>query len=446
MLTCSIGVGFCFFIPLNIPQIKRHKKTEVTIPQRDMDENINMVRAIMLFHASDYFIYKGTPIGFQYEMLKELEKDLGIIMDIQIEIDAKKITKEIYKGQFDIAIMDLPQCHFLLPLFERSIPHSYSYPVLLSGNAEHTLDRHIYVSSDFFAILFFDDDSPYRDYPLQKISDFSTEELFEQVDNGDIQYMICDYNQAITLMPFYSNVSIVDKAGPQFERRWILNKKNIRLNEDINHWLLDFKKTKKYRYLLKKYFSPKSSLLNTSFAPNCMKGISPYDALIKKYAQQYDFDWRFVASIICQESKFIAGLTGKGGSYGLMQMMPVTMEYYGISENDGEEANIRTGVKHLSRLRQYFEDIENEEQQLYFIAAAYNAGSGHIFDAQYLCMKNDENHRDWQNVAKYLKLKSHRDIVADSVVKSGYLPGAHTVKYAQQVMNRYNAYKAAFPH
>jgi membrane-bound lytic murein transglycosylase F len=445
LLTISVGLGFYFFISKNIPHIKHRQTVTVSIPQNDVEENIEVLRVIMMFHAADYFIYKGTPIGFQYELLKELEKALGINMVINIETDASNIPKEVYRGNFDIAIMDLPQCNFLLPLFERSIPHSYSHPVLVSGKTTDTANsKKILVSNDFFAILFFDDDSPYSNYQIRKTNEYSTEELFEQVENGEIQYMICDYNQAITLMPFYSNVRILEKAGPEFERRWILNHKNVQLNENINHWLLDFKKTKKYRYLLRKYFTSTSSLLNSSFSVNQKKGISPYDAIIQKYAQQYGFDWRFVASIMYQESKFIAGLTGKGGSYGLMQMMPVTMEHYGISENDDHEAHIRAGVKHLNRLRNYFDDIE-EEKQLYFIAAAYNAGSGHIFDARRLCDKYNEDYTDWQNVAKYLKLKSHRDIVADSVVRNGYFPGAHTVNYTQQVMNRYEGYKAAFP-
>jgi membrane-bound lytic murein transglycosylase F len=264
-------------------------------------------------------------------------------------------------------------------------------------------------------------------------------------DNGDIQYLICDYYQAITLMPFYSNVKILDNAGPQFERRWILNKKNVQLNDQINRWLLDFKNTKKYSWLLKKYFSQESSIIHASFSRKSNIEISQYDAIIKKYAEQYHFDWRFVASIICQESKFISGLTGRGGSYGLMQLMPVTMDYYGISEDDGEEAVIRVGVQHLNSLRKAFEDVSCEVEKLYFVAAAYNAGRGHIFDARRLCAKYEEDYKKWKDVSKYLKLKSQREYATDPLVKSGYFPGAQAVRYTQHVMERYYGYKAAYP-
>ena len=446
LLALTFGSGFYFFTALETPfHIKHHKEITVTIPQTDVEEDVDNVRVLLLFHASDYFVYRGFPIGFQYEMLRELEKGIGRNVEIKVETESSIIYKKLFSNDYDIVVMDFNYSGFLLPMFETSVSHSYSYPVLVSGNQTDTMETNIiYVSEDFSAILFFAAHSHYETFVIQR-SNEDTEELFEKVDNGEIPYLICDYNQAITLMPFYANVQIVEKAGPQFERRWVLNKKNMQLNEDINHWLLDFKKTPKYRRLIRKYFSQESSLINASFANKQQGNISQYDAIIKKYAEKYEFDWRFVASIICQETKFISGLTGKGGSAGLMQLMPVTMEYYGITEADGEEANIRVGIQHLNLLRNSFDEVEDEEEKLYFVAAAYNAGRGHLFDAQRLCAKYQGDFMRWNDVSKYLKLKSHREFAKDSVVKSGYYPGGHAVRYAQQVMERYAAYRAAYP-
>jgi len=444
LLALSFGVGSYFLLILKFQIQTKQQESNFAIPQTDIVENVDNVRTLLLFHAADYFVYRGFPIGFQYEMLRELEKGIGRNVEIIVETQVGKINKELFAENYDIVVMDVKYSGFILPMFKTSIPHSYSYPVLVSGDRACSVsDSTIFVSEDFSAMLFFADDSPYSQFLVQK-SNNSTEELFEKVDNGEIHYLICDYNQAITLMPFYSQVQILAKAGPQFERRWILNKKNVQLNEDINHWLLDFKKTSQYRWLIRKYFSQESSLINASFAHKHPGGISPYDAIIKKYAQKHGFDWRFVASIICQETKFIPGLTGKGGSYGLMQLMPTTMEYYGISIIDDDDTHIGAGVQHLNLIRRSFEDIENEEEKLYFVAAAYNAGRGHIFDSQRLCVKYGGDFKKWSDVAKYLKLKSQSEFATDSVVKSGYFPGAHTVRYTQQVMERYAAYKAAY--
>jgi len=445
LLALTFGFGFYFFTTLPPPYNIVEENIVVTIPQSDAAEDVDNVRALILFHASDYFVYRGFPIGFQYEMLRELEKGIGRNVEIKVETDVRKILKALFENNYDLVVMDFSYSGLFLPLFASSIPHSYSHPVLVSGSRTDTLEaKTIWVSHDFSPILFFDDESLYSELSIQRNNELTTEELFEKTDAGEIPYLICDYNIAITLLPFYSNVRILEKAGPQFERRWVLNKKNTQLNDDINHWLLDFKKTQRYRWIVRKYFSRESSLITASFANKNQSGISQYDAIIKKYAQQYEFDWRFVASIICQETKFISGLTGKGGSYGLMQLMPATMDYYGVSFTDGDEANISAGIQHLSRINRSFDDIEDEDERLYFIAAAYNAGRGHLFDAQRLCAKYGEDFKKWSHVSKYLKLKSQQQYATDSVVYSGYFPGAHTVKYTQQVMERYAAYKAAY--
>jgi len=446
LIACSLGLAIFFLTTLKFPKFKKLKSSEVVIPHTDVDEDPDIVRALISFHAADYFVYKGVPIGFQYEMLNELEKGIGRTVDIKVEADLSAMLMQLYDNTYDIVIMDFTPSGFILPEFDRSIPHSYSYPVLVSGMRTDTAcSKTILVSHDLSAILFFLSDSPYNQYVVQKRNEFTSEELFEKVDNGEISYLICDYYEAITLLPFYSNVKILEKAGPQFERRWFLNKKNKQLNEDINHWLLDFKKTNKYRFLLRKYFSQSSSIINASFSNKQQGNLSRFDAIIKKYAQQYGIDWRFMASLIYQESKFISGLIGKGGSSGLMQLMPVTMEHYGISEEDDDEANIRAGAQHLNSLRKAFDEIKDENEKLYFIAAAYNAGRGHIFDAQRLCAKFEGDYTNWREVSKYLILKSQHKYATDPVVKSGYFPGKHAVKYAQQVMERYSAYQVAYP-
>jgi membrane-bound lytic murein transglycosylase F len=446
LIAILFGTGFYHFTVIKAPNINLQETTEVIIPQPDIADEVDVVKTLLYFHASDYFVYRGVPIGFQYEMLREMEKGIGKNVSFKIETDASKIKKELFGNNYDIIVMDFIHSGFLLPLFEFSLPHSYSYPVLVFGKKDNLINNDtLFISSDFSAKIFFTEDSPYGNFIIQREKYYSTEELFEKVDNGEISYLICDYNQAITLMPFYSNVQILDKAGPQFERRWLLNKRNVQLNEDITHWLLDFKKTAKYRRLIQKYFSSESSFIYKSFAKKKQGDISQYDEVIEKYAKKYGFDWRFVASIIYQETKFTPGLTGKGGSFGLMQLMPVTMEHYGISETDGDEANICAGIQHLNSIRKSFEDIGDEDEKLYFIAASYNAGRGHIFDAQRLCTKYEGDYKKWSDVSKYLLLKSHREIVADPLVKSGYFPGSHTVKYTQQVMERYAAYKVAYP-
>jgi membrane-bound lytic murein transglycosylase F len=121
------------------------------------------------------------------------------------------------------------------------------------------------------------------------------------------------------------------------------------------------------------------------------------------------------------------------------------MTYFGIDETSSEEEQIVAGIKYLYKIARAFDNITDKKEKYHFVAASYNAGRGHILDAQRLCEKNQQNSTQWKFVSKYLILKSKKEYYSDPVVKSGFLPGKHTVKYAEEVMARYNAYLELHP-
>jgi len=57
----------------------------------DLEEIISRGRIIALTDesSSSYFVYKGTPIGFEYDLLKRFAKHIGV----QLEM---KVVKDLY--------------------------------------------------------------------------------------------------------------------------------------------------------------------------------------------------------------------------------------------------------------------------------------------------------------------------------------------------------------
>ena len=131
---------------------------------------------------------------------------------------------------------------------------------------------------------------------------------------------------------------------------------------------------------------------------------------------------------------------GFGGSYGVMQMMPVTCERYGITDSSTVEEQILAGAKYISFLCNIFRDKVDTADLYFFVAGAYNSGPGHILDAMALCEKYGDDQTKWTKTSEYLIKKSHKEYYRDEVVKCGYYPGKHTVNYVDEVMTRYNGF------
>ena len=396
----------------------------------------------LFYHAADYFVYQGSVIGFQYDILKQLEKDLHHPVDITIEADAETMFTTALSNKYDIVCFDFDKSNYVPYYITISEPIAYTYPVLIMRKkdaAYDSLPHVINTSAKYYNQLDFSSLENPSSWTVQHNPDLSIEELMDMLVDRTIDYAICNYNVAITLMPFYTQLTIGPRVGENFPRTWILNNHNNALNDTINQWLTNFKETNKYQSLCEKYLSPHSYVISRSFGKS-KNSTSHYDMVLKKAAAKYGFDWRLISAIIYQESRFIPDLVGFGGSFGIMQMMPVTCERYGITDSSSVEDQIWAGAKYISFLCNIFRDKVDSTDLYYFVVAAYNSGPGHIIDAIELCKKYGDDYSKWSNVSEYLIKKSHKEYYRDPVVKCGYYPGKHTVNYVEEVMTRYNGF------
>jgi membrane-bound lytic murein transglycosylase F len=408
----------------------------VTAPPSQKDT----LKVLLFYHAADYFIYKGAFIGFQYELFHIMEKELKKKVEVTVENDPQACFYHYFSGKYDIVAFDCDPQDVALHFLTFSYPHSTTCPVLVVNRNDTVSSRDIHISAPFNTKVNEKSFSNFADCNFIYDRNKTAEILFDELDRKQIQAIVTYYNDALMLLAFYPNLRIAERINDTLKRRWCLNPVNRTLNDTLNNWLAEFTQTNRYKLLCNKYLSHNSAILRQASQTQKKYDISPYDKIIRHYAREHRLDWLFVASVMYQESKFITGLTGIGGSFGLMQMMPLTGQRYGVNEYSSPEAQIRAGVRHLAELRRKYSDF-TEKELLHVVAGAYNAGSGHIQDAFELCRKYGEDYTCWNNVAKYLISLSQSKYANDSIVRCGYYPGVHTVRYVRDIMARYEGYK-----
>jgi membrane-bound lytic murein transglycosylase F len=170
--------------------------------------------------------------------------------------------------------------------------------------------------------------------------------------------------------------------------------------------------------------------------------ISKYDKIIKKNAEKIHWDWRLLASLIYQESRFEAHEKSWAGAIGLMQLLPRTAKQFDVKSIYNPEDNIKGGVNFLNWLQEYWHDIPDSLERIKFILASYNAGQGHVEDAQNLAEKYGKDPLLWEdNTAYYLLMKTHSKYYNDPVVKYGYCRGEEPINYVKEIIDRYHKYK-----
>lgn len=193
------------------------------------------------------------------------------------------------------------------------------------------------------------------------------------------------------------------------------------------------------------YKSPRTSRLRMQSDYSSFSGnkLSPYDNLIKEGAVTLGWDWRLLAAVIYQESRFHPEDESWAGARGLMQLMPETAERFGANDLNDPRQSLRAGVKYLKYLDRYWsKTIKDPDERIKFVLASYNSGLGHILDAQKLASKYKKDPAKWKdNVGEFLLKKSIPDYYQDPVVKSGYCKCEEPVNYVSSVLDRYEEYK-----
>jgi soluble lytic murein transglycosylase-like protein len=115
-----------------------------------------------------------------------------------------------------------------------------------------------------------------------------------------------------------------------------------------------------------------SEELNASSSRVSKKKDELFHPIINEAASRYEVDPALVKAIIMAESSYNPRAISKKGAKGLMQLMPLTAESFGVEDAFDPVNNIHAGVGYFRRLLNQFDgDVE-------LALAAYNAGSKRV--------------------------------------------------------------------
>lgn len=209
----------------------------------------------------------------------------------------------------------------------------------------------------------------------------------------------------------------------------VVAKDNYKIIQTLNYWLTFFRQTPAFEKMTKKYYR---KLKHT---------LSPYDDYIKTYAAVLGWDWRLLASLMYQESKFKLGLSSSRGAIGLMQIKENIARQYGIVDIYDPESNIKAGVYHLQRLQKRYQEKGADSLDLIKITlAAYNAGEGRIDDCINLAGSLKKPTTEWSALAEVIPLMNEHKHYTSSAVKLGRFRGKETLRFVDEILKRYEKY------
>ncbi len=425
-----------------------------------------VLRVITSYSSTSYFIYKGQTMGYEYDLLKRFAKHLDLELDIQVSNDIDTMFTKLLNGDVDLIAHGITVTNQRKEMVGFSDYLYLTHQVLVQRKPENWRKLKW---SELQASLIHDvidligdtvsvrANSAYINR-LSNLSDeiggailidtlpgnLSTDRIIEMVANGDIKYTVADNNIASISASYYPELDI--RVPVSFSQRmaWAVRPQSHQLLEELNDWIGTMKKGVEYYVIYNKYFKNERDFRrrgNSEYFSLNNNRISEYDDLIQASADTLGWDWRLLASMVYQESKFNPELESWAGAKGLMQLMPVTAERYGVDDRSNPEESMKAATSVIKVLWDRFEDVPDTIDRIKLTMASYNCGYGHVVDARALAKSEKLNPNIWDgNVAESMLKLSYPENYNKSIIKHGYVRGVEPFTYVKQVFDRYDRY------
>ncbi|MCL6259215.1 transporter substrate-binding domain-containing protein [Aquiflexum sp. TKW24L] len=411
------------------------------------------IRAVVDNSSTSYYIYRGRRMGYEFEMLKTLASSLGVRLHLIVKSDIEEAYSLLNKGKADIIAMNLAVSEDRKKIGTFTSPIGTMGTVLVQKNGPTKItdpfelnDKVVHIQKDAIYKSQLNSLQNNLGIHLSVLEEKSNSDfLVSKVNKGEIEYTVVDKVAAIVNASYYDNLDVQLEISPKADVAWVVRKNAPQLEKEVNDWIQKKNKSGYIKTLYAKYFqNTKNNFYraNSSFSSLGGNKISQYDDLIKKGAENLGWDWRMLASLVYKESGFDTTATSYAGASGLLQLMPVTLERFGVTNPNDPIESMMGGVNYLKYLDKFWkEKIPETNERIKFILASYNVGHGHVLDAWRLTMKYGDNEQNWNHVAQFLKLKSDPVFYKDPVVKSGYAKGHVAVSYVEDILTLYDSYR-----
>lgn len=418
------------------------------------------LRVATLYSPASYFIYRGEPMGYDYDLVERLAADKGSVLSLEVAPSLSAAIDMLDSGKVDLIAYEVPVTAEYRGKVIPAGPENITTQVLVQPGGSDSLITDV---TDLVGRTVYVEDGSKYQARLENLNEelgggidirsidrdtLITEDLIGMVSRGDIPLTIVDSDVAAINRGYYPGLDL--SLPVSFEQRsaWAVAPDNQWLADSIDAWAAQTRPRQEQALLLKRYFE--QSKTDDLRLPSFTDGkISPYDDLFRKYAKEIGWDWRLLAAQAYTESKFKPGATSWAGARGLMQIMPATARGYGVATSKlyDPETSVRTATRLIADLDKWLTPrIPDREERQRFILAAYNGGIAHIYDAIALAEKYGMDPTRWNgNTEKAILMKMNPRYYRDPVVRYGYSRGRETYDYVRRIYAFYNKAKDAVP-
>ena len=421
----------------------------------DLDGMIKrrVIRALVVFSRTQYFVDKGAQHGTAYELMRAFENHINTsrkLKTLKVHVVFLPTSREdlipaLLEGRGDLAIAGLTRTPERLKKVDFSDPFAEKVQeIVVTGPKSPKIaalqdlaGQEVFVrqSSSYWEHLEAlnqrfkaQGKAPVKLRPAPET--LEDEDLLEMLNAGLVGLVVVDDYKATLWANMFKSIQPHPEAavheggeiGAMFRQGSPLLKAE----------LAGFAKTHRVGTLfgntvVKKYVRSTKFVKNATSEAEIRK-FQDTVSLFKNYGTKYDLDHLLVMAQSYQESRLDQNAKSHVGAIGIMQVMPATGKELAVGDITQLEPNIHAGVKYVRFMmdRYYGKEPMDLVNKMLFTYASYNAGPARITRLRKEAAAKGLNPNLWFNNVE--------TVVAARI-------GAETVTYVSNIYKYYIAYK-----
>ncbi len=386
--------------------------------------------------------------GLEHDLIMLFADQLGVKVKFNTLATFDEILNRISKGKADIAAAGLTiteqrkkKMRFAPTYYEATEQLIYRSGTRRPTNVSSLSNGIIEVgkgTSHIDSLAYLKQKTPTLNWNVN--NELNTDGLLYLVNEGLIDYTVADSNQAALIRRFYPKLNIAFNISEPRQLAWALSPSDdTSLFDEATRFFKRIKKDKTLDRLIEKHYGHVSSLSytdNCKFRQHKKSRLPLYQQYFNQAAEQYNIDWRLLAAIGYQESRWLPDATSPTGVEGIMMLTNDTAAELGIKNRTNPAQSIAGGARYFQQRLQTIPDQIPEPDRTWFALASYNIGKGHLEDARALTQKQGGNPDKWMDVKQRLPLLAKEKWHEST--KHGYARGKEPVQFVENIRSYYD--------
>lgn len=383
--------------------------------------------------------------GLQYELARLFAEDLGVKLVLQNASNTEQVLDTLRRNSTDLAITGLtsddPRLNRLrtaTPYMEvseqlvqrlnRPLPASFDalenarIGVMAGSSEAHRLKALIRWRPDL-ALIEFEGLDPM--------------ELLQRLDRGELDYVALHSNEFDARRALFPQIGVALNLQENSELAWAFVKTRDKSLFAAAQAFLARKQADGSLDRLVSFYSQGNTFDPHSiraFQRDVARRLPLYQAHFEKSGKKQGIDWRLLAAIAYQESKWQPDAISPTGVQGIMMLTNDTASFLGVADRTSVPDSIRGGAAYYRMITNNLPPSVREPDRTWMALAGYNMGPAHVDRARKLAQRAGDDADKWLVVSQHL-----RQMAQEARANGRNIPVGQALHYVQQVRRYYDS-------